>query len=98
MASVTWREAALDEVDEIARRISEDSPHAAAEYVRKFFSASESLKPFPRSGRVVPEHARSELRERIVRPCRLIYSVIGDEVNILAVRHGAQLLGDIPDG
>jgi toxin ParE1/3/4 len=96
MASVTWRDAALDEMEDIARRISADSPRPAAEYVQKFFSASESLELFPQSGRVVPEHERTELRELIVRPYRVIYSVVGDEVDILAVHHGARLLGEIP--
>lgn len=72
MATVTWHDSAIDDVHEIAEQISEDSPRAAAEYVGKFDAASESLKLFPHSGRMVPEHARPEFRELIVRPYRLI--------------------------
>jgi plasmid stabilization system protein ParE len=94
MASVTWTDAALDEVEGIARGIAEDSPRAAADFVRSVFTASDRLGLFPRSGRMVPEFERDDLRELIVRPYRMIYGISGDQIEILHVVHGARLLGD----
>ena len=96
MASVTWNDSALDEVEAIARGISQDSPRAAAEFVRLVFEASDRLEFFPRSGRMVPEFERDDLRELIVRPYRLIYTVVEDQVEVRHVVHGARRLGDIP--
>jgi len=45
----------------------------------------------------MPEFERDELRELIVRPYRLIYSISDSQVVILHVIHGARLLGDIPE-
>jgi toxin ParE1/3/4 len=74
-----------------------DSPRAAADFVRSVFAASDHLELFPRSGRRMPEFERDELRELIVRPYRLIYSISDSQVVILHVIHGARLLGDIPE-
>ena len=57
--------------------------------------ATEQLEQFPRSGRVVAETARQEIREIIVHGYRVIYRLSSDEVEILTVHHGARLLGDI---
>lgn len=96
MASVTWNDSALDEVEAIARGIRQDSPRAAADFVKQVFAASDRLELFPRSGRRVPEFERDDLRELIVRPYRLIYSVTVDRVEVRHVIHGARRLGDIP--
>jgi plasmid stabilization system protein ParE len=97
MASVTWTDAAFDEVEDIAEGIAQDSPRAAADFVRSVFAASDRLELFPQSGRRVPEFERDDLRELIVRPYRLIYCITGNEVEILRVVHGARRLAEIPD-
>ena len=97
MASVTWNDSALDEVEAIARGIWQDSPQAAADFVKQVFASSDRLEFFPRSGRSVPEFERDDLRELILRPYRLICSVIEDQVEVRHVVHGARLLGDRPD-
>jgi plasmid stabilization system protein ParE len=51
---------------------------------------------FPQSGRLVPEIGQADIREILVQDIRIIYKVGDDVVLILAVRHGARLLGDIP--
>jgi toxin ParE1/3/4 len=96
MASVTWNDSALDEVEAIARGNSQDSPRAAADFMKLVFAASDGLELFPRSARMVPEFERDDLRELIVRPDRLIYGVSEDRVEVRHVVHGARLLGDIP--
>jgi len=44
----------------------------------------------------VPEFSRDAIRELIVPPYRIIYRIDVDAVRIVAVRHSAQRLGDIP--
>ena len=97
MAPVIWRDSALDDIERIRLNIAQDSPGRAAEFVNRIFDASEQLALFPRSGRVVPNLDRPDVREIIVRPYRVIYRVDADAVRIYGVRHGAQRLGDIPD-
>jgi toxin ParE1/3/4 len=96
MASVTWMDTALDDVEDIRHGIAQDSPRAAADFVKSVFAASDSLELFPRSGRKVPEFDRDDLRELIVRPYRLIYTIVDNQVEIQIVLHGARLLGDNP--
>ena len=47
---------------------------------------------FPRSGRMVPEYEAPDIREVIERPYRIIYRIKADQIDILDVVHGAQLL------
>jgi plasmid stabilization system protein ParE len=53
---------------------------------------SEQIAAFPRSGRMVPEYAAPDIREVIERPYRIIYRIKTDQIDILAVVYGAQLL------
>jgi toxin ParE1/3/4 len=96
MATVIWRDSALDDIEGIRRTIAEDSPRRAATFVQRIFEAAQQLALFPHSGRVVPKFERSDIREIIVRPYRVLYRVDADAVRIYGVRHGARLLNDIP--
>jgi plasmid stabilization system protein ParE len=49
------------------------------------------------SGRIVPEDPYGDLREVIVPPYRVIYEINDDVVEIKTVRHGAQILTNLPD-
>ena len=53
---------------------------------------SEQLKTLPSSGSIVPEYANEEIREVLERPYRIIYRVLPDRIDVLAVVHGARLL------
>ena len=96
MAVVTWTDPALDQLDEICRYVARRSPGQAARLAEQMFQATDRLMLFPRSGRTVPEHKLDNVREIFVQSYRVIYRVTGDEVEILAVQHGARRLGDIP--
>lgn len=92
MASVAWTLRALDELDAFCRRISEDDVLRANLFAREVFAVTDRLTDFPKSGRVVREYRREEIREVVVAPCRIIYRCENDLVEILAVWHGARLL------
>jgi len=56
------------------------------------FGAVERLQRFPKSGRVVPEVKRPNIREIIFKNYRVIYRIERSRLSILTVRHGKQRL------
>jgi plasmid stabilization system protein ParE len=96
VATVTWTHPALDLFDEICRYVARRSPEQAVRLAEQMFRATDRLALFPRIGRVVPEHKLENVREIFVQSYRVIYRVTDDEVEVLAVQHGARRLGDIP--
>lgn len=89
---VIWAERAIDQLNEIAEYIELDDPAAADQLVAKCLVATDRLVAFPRSGRWVPEDLQKRYRELIVPPCRIIYRGAGDDVLIVHVVRGEQLL------
>ena len=73
-------------------KLLEDAPLYAQRTIDRLTKRSEQLAVLPRSGRVVPEYETPDIREVIERPYRIIYRIKADQVDILAVIHGAQLL------
>jgi len=51
---------------------------------------------FPLSGQSVPGYRDPAIREVIEGPYRVIYEVVGNDVRVLAVIHGARLLPQQP--
>ena len=89
---VTWAEEAIEELDEIARYIAEDSVDAAMDVVTRIRAAAIELLRFPNMGPVVPEWNQQDFRQRILYSYRLIYHVLPDRIEVIAVWHGARLL------
>lgn len=92
MAQVSWTDQALDDLDSICLFIARDAPRYSELFAERVFRATDRLGDFPRSGRMVPEVGREDIREFIVQGYRIIYRVLADEVEILTVYHGARLL------
>ena len=92
MADITWTDQALDDLSSICLFISRDSSYYARVFANDIFIAAERLEQFPRSGRVVPEVGREDIREILFGDYRIIYRIIPDEVEILTVYHSARLL------
>jgi plasmid stabilization system protein ParE len=51
---------------------------------------SQQIANFPLSGREVPEFARGQIREVLEGSYRIIYHIKPDQIDVLAVIHGAQ--------
>jgi plasmid stabilization system protein ParE len=68
----------------------EVAPSYAAALIASISSSMDPITDFPMSGRVVPEFARSELREVISENYRIVYSVLAGDVFVLGVFHGAR--------
>ena len=70
--------------------IRNDSPQAATALGERVLAASRSLSLLPERGRYVPEYPELFIRELFIRNYRLIYDIVGDEVRILGLVHGAR--------
>ncbi len=92
MAVVSWTIQALDDLDAICEFIARDAPRYAQLFAMQAFESVDRLEMFPHSGRVVPEINKQEIREVILGNYRIVYRLREDEVEILTVHHGAQLL------
>ena len=90
MARVTWHPDALDDINEVASFIARDAPSLAKLFARRVFEATKRLGQFPRSGREIPELGRQDIREMIVGNYRVIHHLLPDEVEVIAVVHGAR--------
>ena len=89
---IIWSPIAIDRTTEIAEYIAQDNPSAAMIWVETLFDKVEILKSSPKSGRVVPESNRDDIRELIYGNYRLIYRVDKNILSVLTVRHGKQIL------
>ena len=50
---------------------------------------SQQIAEYPLSGRKVPEYDFNQIREVIEGPYRIIYHIKSDQIDVLAVIHGA---------
>ena len=76
--------------------IRRENPTAADRFRVRAEEILRRLRPFPHSGRIVPEFPDLPYREVIVRPYRFFYRVRDPVVWVVAVWHGAQIPED-PD-
>jgi len=78
---------ALEEIEEIARRLSESSPSQARRFTAAVALLIKSLESFPHAGPRVPSHPT--LRRRTIRsfPHLVMYVVRSDRVYVTQVFH-----------
>ena len=91
---VVWTDRARQRLRELHDYIAQSAPAVAAEVTRHLVTRSRQLGTLPYAGRRVPEYERTDVREILVRPYRIIYRIRSDlnRVDVLAVRHYRQLL------
>ena len=89
---IIWSPLAIDRTTEIAEYIAQDNHSAATKWVETLFDKVQQLKSSPKSGRIVPETRREDIRELIYGNYRVIYRVEKDKISVLTVRHGKQIL------
>lgn len=93
---VRWTKTAQKQLLELFIYVAEERPKAARTLVSRLKAAARELGAQPLRGRMVPEFDDPSIRERLVKPYRLLYTVQSD-VFILALYHGRQLLPDKPE-
>ncbi|MFH1216635.1 MAG: type II toxin-antitoxin system RelE/ParE family toxin [Pseudomonadota bacterium] len=89
---ILWSSLAVDRTTEIAEYITQDNPATAAKWVEVLFGKVQLLKSSPRSGWIVPETQRDDIRELIYGNYRIIYRIEKNKISILTVRHSKQIL------
>lgn len=89
---IVWSPSAVDRAAEIAGYIAQDKPSAAEKWIDTIFKKVGTLSSTPEIGRVVPEIRNSQFRELIYGNYRIIYRIEENQISILTVRHGMQIL------
>nr|MBF0223348.1 type II toxin-antitoxin system RelE/ParE family toxin [Desulfobulbaceae bacterium] len=89
---VIWSPLAIDRTTEIAGYIAQDNSTAATNWVENLFDKVQLLKSSPKSGRIVPETHRDDIRELIYGNYRIIYLIEKEKISVLTIRHGRQIL------
>jgi len=87
---VNWTETAIEHLSGIHEYVAQNSPAYARRIVDRLTRRSQQIAQFPYSGRAVPELDLPQVREVIEGPYRIIYRIRPDQIDVLAVVHGAQ--------
>lgn len=87
--TLIWSHEALDDIDRIAEYISRDSLYHAQQVVERPFNLADEQPAHPKLGRIVPELADSNVRERFLYSYRLIYELADEAI------HGKRLLESV---
>ena len=97
MAEVKWTDQAIDDIDNIAEYISNDSQTFARIQTQRFFERVKILESQPLAGRIVPELNDPSTRELVKGNYRIIYHIDSNDVaTILTVHHSQRLLSNNP--
>jgi plasmid stabilization system protein ParE len=92
MAHVAWTRPALNELFEIATAIAENAESRAEKFVAGAFDKTDLLGQHPFLGQVFRHDVPGKLRQLVYGDYLLIYHILGDVVEILAITHGSRNL------
>jgi plasmid stabilization system protein ParE len=82
----------VQDVEEACEYMARTSERFARIFAVEVVALAEAILAMPRLGGMVPEYERDDLRERILHNYRVIYRLRGEDVEIVAVTHGARRL------
>ena len=82
---------ARGDLHDIVKQIAHDAPERAIKFGDALLDRAQQAADFPKSGRVVPEFKRDDLRELVHTPIRIIYRIRADEaVEVVRFWHAAR--------
>ncbi len=87
---VHWTDTAQEHLEAIYTYIARDSSEYALRMVDRLTRRSKQIGDVPLSGRRVPEYDVDQIREMIEGSYRIIYHIKSDQIDVLAVIHGAR--------
>jgi len=87
---VSLTSAAEDDLVAIYEYIARDSPVRAMNILDKITNRSQQIELFPMSGRNIPELSNKDIREIFEGPYRIVYHIIGEQIEVLTVIHTAR--------
>jgi addiction module RelE/StbE family toxin len=91
---VHWTENAIGHLVNIYEYIAINSPTYGKRMVDRITRRSEQIAEQPLSGRKVPEYDAEDIRELIEKPYRIVYRIKQDQIDVVAVIHGARIFPD----
>jgi toxin ParE1/3/4 len=94
--SVTWTETAATQLQAIRDYLARSSPGYAQALAGRIVARTEGLDGYPLIGAEVPEYGDPEVREVFEHPYRILYRVVGTDVQILGVIHSSRRLPRTP--
>ena len=86
---VHWTDTAEAQLDAIYAYIAQNSTTYALRTVDRLTNRSKQIAAFPLSGRKVPEYNLEQIREVLFGQYRIIYYIKPDQIDVIAVIHGA---------
>ncbi len=95
MTPIRWTEQATRNLESIKAFIAKDSPAYALAVVSRLYDATLPLHEFPDLGRIVPELNKTEIRELVQPPYRIVYRRHPDLVEVLLVFRSSLPLPDL---
>jgi toxin ParE1/3/4 len=90
VTELRWTDTAVDDLTSIRDFIARESPLTAHQVIERLVTATNVLRDFPNSGRIVPERPDSAFRELIRAPYRIVYENTHGAVTILTFFHSAR--------
>jgi toxin ParE1/3/4 len=92
VARIVWTAEAVSDLQAIGDFIGRTSPHYGSVVVARLVESVDRLRTFPKSGRVVPELQRDDLREVIHTLYRIVYRIRDeDTVEIATVFRASRM-------
>ena len=96
MVKVIWTDSAIQDLHDIGKYISNDSPKYAKLTVSSLIDATSILINHPKAGKMVPEFDLQSFRELIWGSYRIVYKIVDYErIDILTVHHSARSIRNI---
>lgn len=90
--NVHWTEAALADLRAAEAHVARHSAQYAASLVERIFARTGQLADFSHLGGMVPEHEDETLREVFEHPYRIIYRLLEQHIDVIAVVHASRRL------
>lgn len=90
--SIHWTETAIADLRAVEAYIGRRSPGYATSMIERIFDRCEPLSTQPQLGPVVHEFDEENLRELFENPYRIVYRIVDERIDVLAVVHAARKL------
>ncbi|HMY22059.1 MAG TPA: type II toxin-antitoxin system RelE/ParE family toxin [Polyangium sp.] len=90
-----WSARARRDLKEIAKYIARDNPIAARRWIEKLRVRAQQAATMPRTGRIVPEIGRENIREVLQGSYRIVYQINQHGIDVVTVIEGHRLLQNV---
>ena len=90
MPSIRWSHAAIDDILNIQKYISRDSPEIAEEFTLKIIEFVEHLETLPNLGKKIQKYNDPKIRMIIYRNYNIIYQIYEEFLEIVRIIHQSQ--------